>query len=274
MSNLDKYEKDLVGLIKKGEVLLRAISLDYLSDDSRKELEKLWGKEFKNKFKKLKDETPNFKEKYQEWYSESQVVIKQLLPDRLEDFIIIYKKPKNRKNIDYENYVIEDCLHDLTITKGWEEAVVVSPSAAIPKFHQQLNILKSVQQRFKSVLFDIKQILQADLFDSELDAARELLKNKFFRAAGAISGVVLEKHLDYICLNHQIIINKKDPSINDLADFLKNNNVIEISQWRFIQHLSDLRNLCDHNKKREPKSEEVLDLIDGVDKISKTLFRN
>lgn len=52
----------------------------------------------------------------------------------------------------------------------------------------------------------------------------------------------------------------------------KNNNVIAIKDWRFIQHLGDLRNLCDHDKKVEPKKEDVSDLISGVTKISKTIY--
>ena len=44
-------------------------------------------------------------------------------------------------------------------------------------------------------MFDIRQLVQADLFDSELDAADELGKKKFTRAAGALAGVVLERHL-------------------------------------------------------------------------------
>ena len=76
---------------------------------------------------------------------------------------------------------------------------------AIPKCQQQLNILKAVQARFESSLFDIKQLVQADLFDDELAAAKMLNKNKFVRAAGAIAGVVLEKHLDQVLKNHNLI---------------------------------------------------------------------
>ena len=53
---------------------------------------------------------------------------------------------------------------------------------------------------------------------------------------------------------------------------LKDNDVIDTPTWRFIQHLGDLRNLCDHNKDRVPKKEEVDDLIAGVVKIIKTIF--
>ena len=52
----------------------------------------------------------------------------------------------------------------------------------------------SLESRFESSLFDMQQLVQADMFDSELDAARELWKKGFLRAAVAICGVILEKH--------------------------------------------------------------------------------
>jgi len=215
---------------------------------------------------------PSFSEAYQAWYSESKVLIKQLLPDRLDDFVRHYENSRIRKEITYANYKIEDYLQGLRVTRGWEKDEVVGPDAAIPQFRQQLAILKSVQGRFETSLFDIRQLVQADLFDSELDAAMELVKNKFTRAAGAISGVVLERHLAQVCDNHSIKIVKKSRGISDLNDALKKENVIETPLWRFIQHLGDLRNLCDHDKKVEPTLEQVRDLIAGVTKVVKTLF--
>ncbi|BCM26204.1 hypothetical protein [Methyloradius palustris] len=108
--------------------------------------------------------------------------------------------------------------------------------------------------------------------DSELDAARELLKHKFIRAAGAIAGVVLEKHLHEVCGAHNITLTKKNSTIADLNEALKNASVIETPQWRFHQHLADIRNLCDHNKKVEPSVDQVNDLIEGVSKVTKTVF--
>ena len=131
---------------------------------------------------------------------------------------------------------------------------------------------KSVQARFESSLFDIRQLVMADLFDSELDAAAELAKNKFLRAAGAVAGVVLEKHLTQVCANHSMAISEKGAGISDLNELLKGSNVVDVPQWRFIQHLADIRNLCDHSKTAEPTASQVGDLISGVAKVVKTLF--
>jgi len=46
----------------------------------------------------------------------------------------------------------------------------------------------------------------------------------------------------------------------------------DVVQWRFVQRLGDIRNYCAHNKDREPTKDEVNELIDGADKIIKTVF--
>jgi hypothetical protein len=196
-------------------------------------------------------------------------VVKQVLPDRLSDFVKQYKDEK-RKQTDFLTYGVSDYMIGLRTTRGYQTAV--DGKAAFPKFQQQLNILKSAQGRLESSLFDMLEILQADLFDDELDAASELCKKGFLRGAGAVSVVVLERHLAHVCGKHNLKIRKKDPTINDLNQMLKDAGVIDMPMWRFIQHLGDIRNLCDHNKDRDPSKDEVNDLISGVTKVIKTLF--
>jgi len=266
-TNLEKYKNDLDKLLAEGELLFNAMQLKCFPDEFEKQGKKVMSGEYLDYKKKL----PDFKQGYQSWYSEALLCVKQLLPDRLKDFTELYKPTIKRTKISYGNYTIFDYLQGLQVTSGFHE-IVVGPDAAIPQFNQQLLIIVSIKKRFESSLFNIKQLVQADLFDSELDAAGELNKKGFTRGAGAIAGVVLEKHLAQVCENHSIAIKKKEPSINDLNQLLKDNNVIETADWRFIQRLGDLRNLCDHNKDREPKKEEIEELIDGVDKITKTLF--
>jgi hypothetical protein len=220
-----------------------------------KEFDEAVKKHLKGKADEVLKELPSFKDSYQAWYSEAKVLVRQILPDRLSDFVSHYEKPKSRKSVTYETYTIEDCLQGLNVTRtaGWEKEKIVGPDAAVPQFRQQLAILKSLERRFETSLFDIRQLVQADLFDSDLDAADELVK-KFTRAAGAVAGVVLERHLPQVCDNHSIKIAKRSPVISDLNNALKEANVIDVPLWRFVQHLADIRNLCDHNKTKEPTS--------------------
>lgn len=269
MKNIEKFKSDLQLLIEKGDKLDISIKYSCYPENIEEQI-KAALKEDKKVKEYIKNLLP-FKKEYQSWYSESLVLVKQLMPDRLNDFTRLYEKPKSRKDIGYGNYVMEDYLQDLTVTSGWGEKKV-GPDAAISQFEQQLNILKSVERRFVSSLFDIRQLVQADLLDNELDSAKELNKNKFSRGAGAIAGVVLEKHLAQVLDNHNLKSSKKNPSISDFNDNLKSSGVYDIPTWRKIQHLGDIRNLCDHNKAREPKQEEVDELIAGVEAIIKTVY--
>ena len=76
--------------------------------------------------------------------------------------------------------------------------------------------------------------------------------------------MILEGHLQRVTENHNIAIRKKNPTIADLNDPLKNARVYDNPTWRKIQLLADIRNLCSHKKSREPTDDEVVDLISGV----------
>jgi len=257
MNKLDKYKSDLQKLTDKGELLYFSFEYECFPNNIKD----------KEIIKKL----PNFYTEYQKWYSEALILIKQLLNDRLDDFKRYYEKPKNRKQLDNDNYCIEDALQGIIMRNRIGE-IIVSQSAALQKIRQQVSILKSISAKFESSLFDITQLLQADLFDSELKEAEELLKKGFFRASGAIAGVVLEKHLTQVLKTHNISIAKKQPGINDLNELLRQNNIIDVPVWRQIQRFADIRNLCDHNKDREPAKDEILELIYGVEKFTKTIY--
>ena len=267
MNNLERYKDDLEKLIKTGEILNHAMQYEC----NQEAFENAVREKLKDRASEFLDNLPNFSEEYETWYSEAKALVRQLLPDRLDDFVGHYEKPKTRKNITYESYRISDYLMSLHITSGLGTQVV-SPAAAIPRFKQQLAIVRAVKNRFESSLFDIKQIVQADLFDSELEAAMELVKHGFLRAGGAIAGVIMEKHLAEVCKNHKIKISKRNPVIADFNDALKKVSIIDIPQWRSNQYLGDIRNLCDHSKNVEPSKDKVTDLINGVMKLTKTLF--
>ncbi|OEC34872.1 hypothetical protein A7D25_12275 [Pseudomonas sp. 21C1] len=269
ITNLDKYKADLDDLIARGRRVHDCL-LNQTMPGQFKEIAMSRHIGDSNKANEYIDGLPLFRYVYQQWYSEALALVKQLLPDRLGDFTRLYDKPKTRKSLDFESYRIEDAIQGIQTTRGGQ--VIADASAAITLLDAQIAIVKSIKQRFTSSLFDIKLLVQADLFDSELEAARELLKHKFTRAAGAIAGVVLEKHLGQVCENHGIKIAKKHPTISDFNEALKAASVIDVAQWRFHQHLGDIRNNCDHSKESEPTQEQVKDLIDGVAKVSKTIF--
>jgi hypothetical protein len=267
ISNYEQYKSDLDLLICRGELLMLSMQNETRPEKYNEIIIKIE----KNK-REVLNAKPSFVRDYQGWYSEALTLIRQLLPIRINDFTRLYEKPKSRKNIAADNYSIEDFLQGAEYSRFMTNVVIVGPNAAITQFAQQQAILCGVKARFESSLFDIRQLVQADVFDSELDAATELAKHKFARAAGALAGVVLERHLSQVCENHDIQINKKNPSLSDFYTALKEASIIDQPQWRYIQHLGDIRNVCDHSKQVEPSNEQVEDLIAGTTRIIKTIY--
>ena len=266
MSNKGIFEQDLDRLINSGEMLLLSMNYECYGDQILEQ-----NSENRSEDESTLEKLPKFRDQYQSWYSEALALVKQVLPDRLNDFKSYYEFPRVRKDINYQNYMIRDYLQNLQITFGFNNEIVADGSSAIPEFEQQLGIVKSAKLNLTSSLFNLTSILQADLFDSEIDSACALGKAGYMRAAGAICGVVIEKHLKQVCKNHNITIRKKRPTIFDLSQILKDNNSISIPQWRFLQHLSDIRNTCDHDRGKEPQKDEIDDLLSGTSKVLKTI---
>ena len=259
LNKIGRKDRAVLARIKKYILEVKSVSNRY--DDIRKEMESLIAIGEKLDQYLTKDEVGKFLANYQQWYTKSLESIRQLIPNRLDDFKMIYKNEK-RKSTAYTERDISQYLSGDMIP---EQYIAL-------KILQQRNILISAYERLDSILYEIKDIVQADIFDSELETARFLMRQGFLRASGAICGVLIEKHFETVLSNHNLKISKKDPGINDYNENLKNAGIIKTEMWRFIQRMGDLRNLCDHNKKQEPSKENVADLIDGTDKIIKTIY--
>lgn len=255
MGKYDDIKKEIKDLIKTGEKLIEGVNA----------YGKLFLEEQISDEEKVRESAYFFVYNYEQWYSVAYRTIKTVLPERADDFSILYRNEK-RKEITWKNYTISDAIQGVATTTH-----TLHPGNAFYLMIQQVNFLKACLDRFDKKVYDIQVILQADVFDSEIDSARHLLKMGFLRAAGAICGVVIEKHLCFVCDNRGIALRKKAPTIADYNDSLKD-VAYDTVEWRRIQHLGDLRNLCDHNKKREPTKEEVEDLISGTDRIIKNIF--
>lgn len=237
-------------------------------------IEKLYieGKEIFNAFidDKEDDKLVSLSQKYQSWYTIANITVKEILPTRYDDFIECYKCLR-RKEISFSNFTMSDYLVGICISRGGKK--IFNPkSAGLIRFKMQLDIIKAINENFESSLFNIKNTIEFELLDNELKSTRKLLKNGYLRSAGAICGVILEKHFASVLKNHNLSIKKREPCISDYNDLFKNENVYDTVKWRFIQHLGDIRNLCDHNKDRDPTKKEVEELINGVNQIIKTVF--
>jgi hypothetical protein len=212
---------------------------------------------------------PPFSEGYQRWYTEALELLRQTFPSRVEDFVGYLNPPKNRKDISYSTYTISDALRGIRIENGFGE-VKVDRFGAVDPMLQQVRIIEAVRDSIDSVLVNLRSELQANLFDDDLDAARELNSKGFPRAAGMIAGVVMEGHLREAASRHRVTTSK-NPTISTLNDALKDAGVLDLHIWRRVQAVGDVRNNCGHKTGAEPRKEDVARMIDDVSDLIKRI---
>ena len=174
--------------------------------------------------------------------------------------------------MDASTYTIQDYIMGLgPAPDRLGKAPFDTTNVVVLRVVNQVQVLASLSTRIESVLSDVRGHLFAELQDAELQAAQQLMKINL-RAAGALAGVVLERHMQRVAANHKVNIAKKDPTISELNDPLKQAGVYDTPVWRKIQLLADIRNLCSHQKSVEPTDVQVTELISGVNSVIKSVF--
>ena len=142
--------------------------------------------------------------------------------------------------------------------------------SAMQALRHQSNILHAVPDHIRFSAVDLELEAYATLMDDEIGAAGTLVRHGFLRPAGALAGVILERHLKNLLRKHQPPIRfRQNSTLSTLNDLCKG-VVYDQPMWRRIQHLTELRNLCAHEKEREPTKSEVEELITGVSGVLKT----
>lgn len=174
--NGKEIKKQLNELILIGKFILydEAITKKRISEDQQRLVEKAEG------FKEYKKTSINSKTSYQKWFTKAYNVVKTLLPDRHQEFYLLYKDQKRKSNdITFLTYTISDYFLGLVITKGWDKVEVVNPFTAFySKTEIQITILESCYDLVDSKLMDIQGVLQYELFENELHAASDLMNKK------------------------------------------------------------------------------------------------
>jgi hypothetical protein len=126
------------------------------------------------------------------------------------------------------------------------------------------SIFNAAKEDFEGgYLQSTRSLVQAEVFDSELEQATELHKSGYQSAAAVVAGVVLETTLRELCDRAGISHGKLD-KIN--ADLAKNGNYNKLIQKR-ITALADIRNSAAHGKPDEFTDDDVRDMIRDVERF-------
>ena len=170
----------------------------------------------------------------------------------------------------YGSYYIQDYLKGVAPNR-YNNPEFDTRTVTLNNVYNQYTILNSIYHRIDSILSDIQTTLFVELQDLELGTAKNLLRINL-RSSGVIAGVILESYLSKVVSNHSLTLPKKNPTLSDFNEVLKNNDVYDTTVWRKISYLGDLRNICAHKKDIEPIKEQVEELISGVHWVTKNIF--
>jgi len=118
----------------------------------------------------------------------------------------------------------------------------------------------------KGYLSSIETLVQAEVFESQLEQAEELLKNGYILASAVIAGVVLETGIRELCTRENIIHGKLDKMNAELAKA----GVYNKLQQKRITALADIRNSAAHGKPEEFTKEDVKMMIRDIEQFLAT----
>src|SRR5215469_16847683 len=182
-----------------------------------------------------KQETEPFEVGYQRLYSRTLPLMKDLAPDRYDEFQSYYFREWRMPETRLWDFVVRDYILGRTGTVTGDKA----RSETLRCFTSQLAILRSVGDRIESTQLDTADQAERSLQLALLDTANGLIKINE-RAAGALAGVVLETHLRKLATSRKLRFLKKSPSPRELADMLKEAQVLDIPVHSQVIWIADI----------------------------------
>jgi len=195
--------------------------------------------------------------KYQRFFSSGLHFVKEFLPDKEIEFKENYEAKESR---DLEGVMDYLQLRRSQYSNDKEEIM----ERFINRFEIQRSILSSIPYVARINEIKLREIISADFIEREIDEAEQLFRKGHARAAGALAGVALERHLKTLCDKFQIDYQKKD-TIEPLVEKLYSAKKIDLTQMKNIQYLASIRDKCDHPADIEKG--EVKELIEKVKKF-------
>jgi hypothetical protein len=109
-------------------------------------------------------------------------------------------------------------------------------------------------------LHKIRNLIQADVFDNELEQADELLASGYKTPAAVIAGIVLETSLRQVCQDHGLAAGKLDKMNADLAKVGVYNKLVQ----KQITTLADIRNNAAHGHCDQFDEGDVTNMIRDI----------
>jgi hypothetical protein len=164
-----------------------------------------------------------------------------------------------------KSLIVKACGSDGEHIKAFvkaEEPISMDDSYSI--FKRVKPVFMAAKDDFQGgFLSSVKNLVQAELFDSELEQATELLNSGYKGPAAVVAGVVLETTLRDLCSDNSIPHAKLDKMNSDLAKA----GIYNKLQQKRITALADIRNSAAHGDWDSFNDDEVKEMIRDVERF-------
>ncbi|WP_426115923.1 DUF4145 domain-containing protein [Pseudomonas sp. DSP3-2-2] len=140
----------------------------------------------------------------------------------------------------------------------------------IARFERMRAVFLAAKEDFEGgYLNSLRNLVQADVFTSELEQASGLLAAGYASASAVIAGVVLETSLINLCADNGI----SAAGLNKMNDDLAKAGAYNSLQQKRITAMAAIRNSAAHGKKDEFDTGDVKGMIDEVERFLATTLR-
>lgn len=133
-------------------------------------------------------------------------------------------------------------------------------------------ILKAAHEDLeRGFLFDLRRLIEAEVFDDLLEQADALLSADYYQPAAVVAGCVLEDGLRKLCVANAIVLPDK-PKLDVMnAELAKAGLYTKLTQKR-ITAIADIRNNAAHGKWNQFLRRDVEEAITWIRNFMETQF--
>jgi hypothetical protein len=163
------------------------------------------------------------------------------------------------------NLLASACGRESEHFKSFVEAEKPGPFEENPTRLSRLqSVFLAAKEDFEGgYLSSVRNLVQAEVFSTELEQARELLTAGYRAPAAVICGVVLETNLRSLCEARSLSAGKLDKMNADLAKAGQYNSLVQ----KRITALAAIRNSAAHGNSAEFDDSDVKSMIEEVEKL-------
>jgi hypothetical protein len=128
-------------------------------------------------------------------------------------------------------------------------------------------ILRAALEDFeRGFLFDIRKLVESEVFVDFLDQAGELLRAGYKAPAAVVAGAVLEDGLRKLCAKHGIALSDR-PKLDAMNSSLAKVSAYSLLTQKRVTAVADIRNNAAHGKWDAFTNDDVADMIDWIAKF-------